>query len=236
VAHEYEEKLYQEKEEQRQIREQIREEEKVRIEIEKATEEADEEEKRYQKALLGAKSEIESAHGAELEKLNEQIRALEDKLKAAQEMKERALSRAQQTKSGHVYIISNIGSLGEDVYKIGMTRRLEPEERVRELGDASVPFGFDVHGMIYSENAPDLEAKLHAGLNDRRINLVNSRKEFFSVSLSKIEEIIKDHNLKIELTKIVEAKEYRESRAIREQNELVREEKNEVESKFPVSL
>lgn len=97
------------------------------------------------------------SQGEELERLNEKIKVLEENLKKAQELKERAISRAQLTKSGHVYIISNIGSFGETVYKVGMTRRLEPMDRINELGDASVPFDFDVHGMIYSENAPELQ-------------------------------------------------------------------------------
>ncbi len=112
--------------------------------------------------------------------------SLEKQLKEAQKKGERAVSRAQMTKSGVVYVISNIGSFGHGVYKIGMTRRLEPLDRVRELGDASVPFPFDVHAMILSDNAPELEKKLHKFFNERRLNLVNNRKEFFNVSLEDI--------------------------------------------------
>ncbi len=108
-------------------------------------------------------------------------------------MKERAISRAQLTKSGHVYVVSNIGSFGENVYKIGLTRRLDPDDRIRELGDASVPFPFDVHAMIYAENAPDLEQTLHHAFDSRRVNLVNMRKEFFAVSLSEIAKAAQDH-------------------------------------------
>ncbi|MES1524119.1 GIY-YIG nuclease family protein, partial [Vibrio cholerae] len=89
-------------------------------------------------------------------------------------------------KAGHVYVISNIGSFGDNVYKIGMTRRLEPMERVKELGDASVPFSFDVHAMIYSENAPALENELHKKFDFQRLNLINTRKEFFAVTLDEI--------------------------------------------------
>ncbi len=105
--------------------------------------------------------EVLKTTGAELDILNDKIKALELNLQKAQEQKARAISRAQETKSGHVYIVSNIGSFGENVYKFGMTRRLEPQDRIDELGNASVPFDFDVHGLIYTDNAPELEYKLH---------------------------------------------------------------------------
>jgi len=210
LAHEYQEKLYEEKEEERRIREQMREEAKVRQEIERAQEKAEQEEKRYQTALEQAREEMGRVHGDELTKLNEQMKLLEDKLKEAQEMKERALSRAQLTKSGHIYVISNIGSFGKKVYKIGMTRRLEPIDRVKELGDSSVPFSFDVHAMIYSDNAPELESKLHNIFNKRRVNMVNYRKEFFYATLDEIERVARKHHGEIEFTKLVEAKEFRE--------------------------
>ena len=121
---------------------------------------------------------------------------------------------AEFTKAGHVYIISNVGSFGENIFKIGMTRRLEPMDRVRELGDASVPFAFDVHGMIYSENAPALENLLHRKFNDLRVNKVNSRKEFFRVKLSDIEKFAQEENLELHLTMKAMAQEYRESLAL----------------------
>jgi hypothetical protein len=119
------------------------------------------------------------------------------------------------TKAGHVYIISNIGSFGERIFKIGMTRRLEPMERVRELGAASVPFPFDVHAMVYSEDAPALEAVFHQRFKDRSVNLVNTRKEFFHIDLSEIEAFAKQRGLAMAFTKIAEAREYRESAAMR---------------------
>ncbi|RYG94227.1 GIY-YIG nuclease family protein [archaeon] len=112
------------------------------------------------------------ATGVKQEKLQAQIDRLELELLAAQEKKERALSMAQQTKRGHVYVISNIGSFGENVYKIGMTRRLEPLDRVRELGDASVPFQFDVHAMIYSDEARTLENELHKAFTNKKVNML----------------------------------------------------------------
>jgi len=157
LTYEYAYKKQQEKEEQRAIREDQREEERAQRGFEKAAKEAELEEKRFQKALERAQNELGLVSGEDLEKLNAQIENLKQSLKEAQEAKIRAISRAQETKSGHVYIISNLGSFGEDIYKIGMTRRLEPMDRVKELGDASVPFTFDLHAMIFSENAPELE-------------------------------------------------------------------------------
>jgi len=217
LTHERVEKLYKEKEEQRRIQEQMREEEQLQREIEQVKKEAEDEEKRYQKALEKAKIELEKAKGEEFDELNEKIRGLEQQLQQAHEEKERAISRAQLTKSGHVYIISNIGSFGENVYKIGMTRRLEPFDRIKELGDASVPFGFDVHAMVYSENAPELEGKLHDFFERKRVNLINERKEFFNVTIEELAEFAKVNNLSITITKLAEAKEYRETLAIRQQ-------------------
>jgi hypothetical protein len=211
LTFELEEKIYKEKEEQRKIKEQMREEEKAQREMENEIKEAEEEEKRNRKALENAKLEIQQAQGKELEMLNEKIRIYEERLQNAHENKERAISRAQLTKSGYVYIISNIGSFGEDVYKIGMTRRLDPQDRIDELGDASVPFDFDVHGFIYSENAPALENQLHTHFELRRVNRVNYRTEFFKVNIDEIEVAVKGLNLKIELTKLAIAKEYRET-------------------------
>ena len=194
---ELEEKLYQEKEEQRKIREQMREEEKAQREIEIARKEAEEDEERNEKAIQKAKADIEKAKGDELELLTEKIKRLEENLQKAHELKERAISRAQLTKSGHVYIISNIGSFGDTVYKIGMTRRLEPTDRIDELGDASVPFDFDVHGLIYSENAPELENILHKKLDSKRVNLVNRRAEFFNTTIDEIDAFVNELNLKV---------------------------------------
>lgn len=236
---ELQEKLYQEKEEQRKIREQMREEEKAQREIEKARKEAEEEEERNEKALQKAKAEIEKAQGKELELLTEKIKRLEENLQKAHELKERAISRAQLTKSGHVYIISNIGSFGDTVYKIGMTRRLEPIDRIDELGDASVPFDFDVHGLIYSENAPELENILHKRLDSKRVNLVNRRAEFFNTTIDEIEAFVNELNLNIQLTKMAEAKEYRETLALREvQGGATQKTEKEIkeDAKFPETL
>ena len=222
LTHEYQEKKQQEREEQRQIREQMREEQRALKEIEKAKEQAEREEKRYQESLKKAREELAAANEQEQSKLGKQVKELERLLNEAQQNAERAISRAQMTKSGHVYIISNIGSFGENTYKIGMTRRLEPLDRVKELGDASVPFPFDVHAMIFCENAPELEGKLHKVFSGRRLNKANERKEFFRVSLDEIiyavQHIAKEDKLvspEVRFTKIAEAEEYRKTLAMK---------------------
>ena len=218
LIYEYEQKKFEEKEEQRRIREQMREEEKAQRDFERAQKEAEDEERRYQKALEKAKQELnDNNNGQNVEALMESVKLLEKRLQEAQERKERAISMAQLTKAGHIYIISNIGSFGEDVYKIGMTRRLDPSDRIRELSDASVPFYFDVHATIYSENAPQLEYDLHQKFKERRLNRVNTRKEFFRITLEEIEHFVKEHTkAEIVFTKLAEAREYRETMALHE--------------------
>lgn len=239
VTFEYEEKRQQEKEEQRRIQEQIREEEKVQREAEKAQKEAEDEEKRFKKALEQAHAELAKAQGEEVGGLNAKVQELEQQLKDALEKKERAIAQAQLTKSGNIYVISNIGSFGEDVYKIGMTRRLEPLDRIRELGDASVPFEFDVHAMIHSDNAPELEYEIHKHFKDKQINLLNNRKEFYKVYLDDIEKVVKEKRADIEFTKLAEARQFRESQAMRElasQQKESAQRKSPEESKFPESI
>ena len=236
LTHEYQERKQAEKEEQREIRAQIREEQKVLREAEKDKKEAEQEAKRQQTALEKARKELGVLHGDDLIRLQEQIEGLEKNLEEAQERKERAISRAQLTRSGHVYIISNIGSFGKGIYKIGMTRRLVPMDRVKELGDASVPFIFDVHAIIYSEDAPSLEKKLHATFSKNRLNLVNNRKEFFRVSLGEIEAVVRESNANIEFTKVVEAREYKETLSILEKEALEEKRKTVIDEKFPDTL
>ncbi|MCB9073039.1 MAG: DUF4041 domain-containing protein [Bdellovibrionaceae bacterium] len=219
LAYEYQEQVQKEKEEQKQIREQMRDDEKARRELERVQAEAEREEKRYAQALEKARADLTQKSDAEKESFMLKIAALEDKLKEAHENKERAKSQAEMTKRGYVYVISNIGSFGENVYKIGMTRRLDPMDRVWELGDASVPFDFDVHAMIHSEDAPNLERRLHEAFNHRRVNQVNERKEFFRVPLSEIEQASrKIHNGEFKLTLLAEAKEYRQTVAMQNEN------------------
>jgi len=239
LTYEYAHKKHQEKEDQRAIREDQREEERALREFDKAAKEAELEEKRFQKALERAQKELGLVSGEELDKLNIQIENLKQSLKEAQEAKFRAISRAQETKSGHVYIISNLGSFGEDIYKIGMTRRLEPMDRVKELGSASVPFTFDLHAMIFSENAPELENLIQKEFHDRRVNKVNNRKEYFRVKLEEIEQVIIDkYDKEVEFIKLSEAQQFRETQSIIKQLKisLEEEEAERVLEKYPDTL
>lgn len=203
-----------EREEQRQLQEQIREEEKARRDYERAVQEAAKEEAVVKQALEKARLQAETASVAERGKYEAKLAELELRLTEAEQKNRRALSMAQQTRSGHVYVISNIGSFGDEVFKIGMTRRLDPLDRIRELGDASVPFEFDIHAMIRSEDAPKLERLLHTHLDDHRINKVNYRKEFFRTSIERIREVAKENNLEVTFTMTAEAREYRETAAL----------------------
>lgn len=216
LAHEYQEKLQEEKEEQRRIREELREEEIARRQIAKALEDAERDEEKVSEALIKARGEVAEAIGQKQQKLLDRIQQLEQRLAEAQANKERAIARAQMTRSGYVYVISNLGSFGENVYKIGMTRRLDPMERVIELGDASVPFRFDVHALIFSEDAPALESALHRKFRNRRINQVNERREFFRVTLDEIALAIRECHGEIDLTLMAEAAEYRKTVAFLE--------------------
>ena len=201
-------------EEQRRLREKMKDEERARKEYEKAVREAEKEEKMLRAAMEKARAQVLEATEAQKKEYEDKLAELETKLKEAEEKGQRALSMAQQTKKGNVYVISNIGSFGENVYKIGMTRRLDPYERVRELGDASVPFPFDVHAIISSDDAPALESVLHKEFSLNQINKVNPRKEFFRVPLKNIRETIEKMGLDVSWTLMAVAAEYRETLVI----------------------
>ncbi|MFA7256377.1 MAG: DUF4041 domain-containing protein [Kiritimatiellales bacterium] len=203
-----------EREEQRRIKEQIREEEKARREYERAMKDAAKEEDMLRKAMEKAQAQIAQASEEQRGRYEQQLADLVEKLKVAEEKNQRALSMAQQTRRGHVYIISNVGSFGEHVYKIGMTRRLEPLDRVKELGDSSVPFEFDVHAMIFSEDAPALENQLHKHFVMMQMNKVNHRKEFFKVDIGHIREEVEKFGLVAKWTVAALAKEYHQSLAV----------------------
>ncbi|MDQ0228603.1 DUF4041 domain-containing protein [Metabacillus niabensis] len=212
LKYEFEQKKQEEKEEQLEIKERMREEAKALKELEKAKEKVEKEERHFEQAIEKLKKQMEETADNQQSKLIEKLKELEKQLEETKKNKEDVLYRVQNTRAGYVYIISNIGSFGENVFKIGMTRRLEPMDRVKELGDASVPFTFDVHGMIFSEDAPALENALHKAFADRRLNRVNERKEFFRVDLKEIENVVKkNHNKTVEFTKLAEAEEYRKS-------------------------
>ena len=202
------------KEEQRAIKEKLREEARARREYERAIKDAEKQESAIRKAIEKATAQLEQANQEQRQKFEEQLAQLQTQLSEAEARNQRALSMAQQTRSGHVYVISNIGSFGENVYKIGMTRRLEPTDRVRELGDASVPFPFDIHAMIYSEDAPALETELHKLFSKSQVNKTNPRKEFFRLPISVIREYVDSKGMNVKWTMEAEAAQYRETLAM----------------------
>ncbi|MFT0358093.1 DUF4041 domain-containing protein (plasmid) [Bacteroides thetaiotaomicron] len=215
LAYEYARKKQEEKEEQRRIREQMREEARLQKEIEEARKDIEKEQKHYMNALLKLDKQLGECDEVEkevlLEKKSEIERHLSDLDIAIKDIDYREANK----RAGYVYIISNIGSFGENVYKIGMTRRLDPMERVDELGDASVPFKFDVHAMIFSDDAPTLETALHHAFENKKVNMINGRREFFNVTLEEIEEVVKaNYDKTVEFVKIPQAEQYRESQKI----------------------
>ncbi|MBC8869544.1 MAG: GIY-YIG nuclease family protein [Planctomycetes bacterium] len=195
------------REEQARIRAHIREEERLAREIEKQIKDAQREQAAIEAALEKALKEAVDEHSVEVEHLKA-------KLREAVEKGERAMSRAQMTKSGHVYVLSNIGSFGDGVFKIGMTRRLEPTDRVKELSSASVPFPFDVHMMISCDDAPGPENALHRELHKQRMNKANFRKEFFRIDLESIRNIVEDQHGDVDYVADSAALEYRETLSI----------------------
>ena len=166
------------------------------------------------KAMERAEEQLAKATTEQRAQFEARLAELSQKLQEAEARGQRALSMAQQTRRGHVYVISNVGSLGEHVYKIGLTRRLDPLERVRELGDSSVPFEFDVHALIFSEDAPALECKLHRHFVLGQVNKVNYRKEFFRAELNHIRGEIESLGLEAQWTMTAAAREFRETQAI----------------------
>lgn len=211
LTHEYRERLKSEKEERVELARSEREEKKLIADAEAA----EREEKKYQDLLERARKELGQNEASE--EMKKRIADLESALSEAHEKTERARAMAEMTKSGYVYVISNIGSFGADVVKIGLTRRLEPDDRVRELGDASVPFGFDTHAMIYSDEAPALEAALHREFSDRRVNMSNTRKEFFKVAIEEVESAVARLAPSANFFKDREAQEWHETISRRKQ-------------------
>jgi chromosome segregation ATPase len=218
LCHEYQIKRQQEKEEQKRIREQMREEARLLKEIEDARLKLEKEEKHFNKALVVIQEQIERAETeAERVLLEAEKDKIEHKLIEVTNNILTVEKREQNTRAGYVYIISNIGSFGENIYKIGVTRRLEPLDRVDELGDASVPFDFDVHALIFSDDAPALENALHRAFERRRLNMINRRREFFHVTLDEIETVVRTNFDKpVEFIRLAHADEYRQSLKLKE--------------------
>lgn len=218
LAYEYARKKQDEKEEQRRIREQMREEVRLQKEIEEARKDIEKEQKHYANALEKINKQLVSCDDEERNLLLEKKAEIEKHLGELQTAIKDIDYREANKRAGYVYVISNIGSFGENVYKIGMTRRLDPMERVDELGDASVPFKFDVHAMIFSDDAPALETALHHAFENKKVNMVNARREFFNVTLDEIEDVVrKNYDKTVDFIKIPQAEQYRESKKIIEQ-------------------
>ncbi|MAT41390.1 MAG: ATPase [Anaerolineaceae bacterium] len=213
LAFEYQQKKQEEKEELKRAREELREQQKLEQEIRQAREKIAKEKKHYIHAINELEVKLnESTNEAERELVLKKLEEVKEQYSELEKEEKIIDYREQNAKAGYVYIISNIGAFGNNVYKIGMTRRLEPLDRVDELGDASVPFSFDVHALIFSENAPALEAKLHEHFYKNRINKLNNRKEFFRADIHEIEKIIKENYDKVvDVVKEAPAEQYRES-------------------------
>lgn len=222
LVYTYELKKEQEHEQQRAIKEQMIEEEKVRKEIERQKAQIEKDQTQCNNEINRLMAYMQKTQNdVEKQLYIDKIKDLEEKLKALEADKATVLEREANARAGYVYVISNIGSFGENVYKIGMTRRLEPMDRIKELSSASVPFEFDVHAMIFSDDAPTLEATLHQKFEKQSVNRVNLRKEFFKVSLDEIEDVVKnDFNNTTEFTRIPVAKEYYETLDILKHEEI----------------
>ena len=213
TAHSYQEKLEDEREQKKLIQEQLKEEEKVRREIEREKAKIEKDETQFKNEISKLMKYLQKTDN-EVEKnlYIDKIKECEEKLSELETVKSDVLNREKNTRAGFVYIISNIGSFGENIFKIGMTRRLEPMDRIKELSSASVPFEFDVHALIFSDDAPTLESILHNTFRDYEVNKVNHRKEFFSIPLEKIEKVVTEHhNATVQWTYDAAAEEYRES-------------------------
>lgn len=216
LAFEYQVKKQEEKEKIRAIKAQEREAAKLQREIAEQRKKAEKEENHYERALSDVTKQL--LNSPEDPDLLNKKQVLEDTLAKIEKSLEDLDYREANQRAGYVYIISNIGAFGENIYKIGMTRRLDPQERVDELGDASVPFKFDVHAMIFSDDAPALEAALHRAFEDKKVNMVNTRREFFNVTLDEIKTVVKNNFDKtVEFVDVADAEQYRISLRMKEQ-------------------
>jgi len=218
LCHEYAIKKQEEKEEQKRLKEQMREEAKLQREIDDLKNKIEKEERHFVKALELVNERLAQAQtDTETAMLQEEKSKLEKNLTDVEKDKLDVFNREKNTRAGYVYIISNIGSFGENIYKIGVTRRFDPTERVDELGDASVPFDFDIHATIFSDDAPALEYALHKAFEHRRLNMINYRREFFNASLDEIEDVIRKNFKKpVEIVRMPDAPEYRQSLQMKE--------------------
>lgn len=218
LAFEYQQKKQQEKEEQKEARARMREEAKLAKEIEEARKKLEKEQTHYNNALAQINKQLEAAGEDERGAILEKKQKIEEQLSKIDSAFKEVDYRDANQKAGYVYVISNIGAFGENVYKIGMTRRLDPMDRIDELGDASVPFDFDVHAMIFCDDAPKLEAALHNAFAERKLNFVNQRREFFNVTLDEIKKVVKEnYDRSVEFIEFAPAEQYRQSLLLKRQ-------------------
>ena len=211
IEYNYYVKKEQARQEQMALREQMRQETEERKALELERKRVEKEESKFVSEIEKTKASLDQASSdEEVQNLKLKILELQQQLSGVAAKKEEIIN-LQNGKAGNVYIISNLGSFGQDVFKIGMTRRLDPQDRVNELGSASVPFKFDVHSFIFSNDAVGLEKKLHDMLNERRLNKVNLRKEFFKVEIDELEELVNSIDPTAEFNKTMLAEEFRQS-------------------------
>lgn len=198
------------KEEQRALKEQMRQEAEERKALEQQQKKLEKEENKYKNEIENVKIAISTSNQNEVEALKKRLQELTEQLNKIDERKEKIIN-LQNGQAGYVYIISNIGSFGKNVFKVGMTRRDEPQDRVDELGNASVPFPFDVHSFIFSSNAVELENRMHRILDSKRVNKINKRKEFFAVDINEIEHIVHQIEPSAEFKMTALAEQYNQS-------------------------
>ncbi|WP_207724443.1 GIY-YIG nuclease family protein [Agathobaculum faecis] len=212
VEYEYFIRKEKERAEQQALREQMRQEAEERKQLEQQQRQVEKEESKYTMEIIKMQEQLEATSGDDekAKTLEARIAELQAQLAAVEQKKEEIISR-QNGKAGYVYVISNLGSFGANTFKVGMTRRLDPMDRVRELGDASVPFSFDVHSFIFSDDAVGLESMLHQRLDSKRKNKINLRKEFFDVSLDELESLVQEIDPSAEFNRTMVATEYRQS-------------------------
>ena len=213
IEYNYYVKKEQARQEQLALKQQMREEAEERKLLEQQRKKIEQEEAKYQAEIEKANEALSNTEDeAQIATLKSKILELQGQLSDVT-IKKDEISKLQNGKAGNVYVISNLGSFGENVFKIGMTRRMDPQERVDELGSASVPFKFDVHSFIFSDDAVGLENKLHTILNDKRVNKVNMRKEFFYSTLDELEALVNELDPTAEFNKTMLAEEFRQSQS-----------------------
>lgn len=219
LMYEYQLKKQREKEDAKEARQRQREEARAAKELEEAKKKLEKEQSHYSNELSRIRTQLASAKTEDARlALEEKKKTLEGHIADINRQISDVDYRTANQRAGYVYVISNIGAFGENVYKIGMTRRLDPMDRIDELGDASVPFDFDVHALIFTEDAPKLEAALHNAFEDRKLNFVNHRREFFSVTLDEIKRVIRENYDKtVEFVEVPPAEQFRESMRLRKE-------------------